>query len=249
MRLPEAFYVIRTMQALEVVAHQPASAPQVAEILQVHPRTARRLLSRLHEEGWLTRSADRSRRYAPTLRIVALAGQVLERAPLVDVATRYVSRLHDRTDATAHLAIPSYRSALCVLHAANGAGVTHPQVRELLPCHCTAAGKALLSWRDEWRESVLSAPLERHTERTLVDPDAVRADVAGVRIRGYAIEDGEFQSGVRAVAAPVFSPDGEAVAALSVSTGGEASLAELVTAVRETARDLMRALEDGWTAR
>ena len=85
---PEAFYVARTMQVLELLAFQPLSAPQVAATLQIHPRTARRVLVRLHEEGYLVRSSDTRRRYAPSMRIVSLAGQIAAHSPLLTRAGR-----------------------------------------------------------------------------------------------------------------------------------------------------------------
>src|SRR5256885_16424024 len=92
-RLPESHFVARTMQALELLALHPLSAPQVAEALQVHPRTARRLLTRLTEEGWLARSEDTRRVYCPTLRVVALAGHVLDRSQLAAAARPFVEAL------------------------------------------------------------------------------------------------------------------------------------------------------------
>jgi len=218
MPLPEALYAARAMQALEVLAFQPLSAPQVAAALQVHPRTARRLLSRLRDEGYLTRSEDARRLYAPTMRLVALAGQILQRAQLAVRAVPIVAALHEETGAVAHLVVPSYRSVLCVVHG-NGAGPAEPGLRELAPAHCAATGKALLAHRDAWRESVLSVPLDARTARTITDPGALRAEADAIRARGFATEDGENHEGVRGVAAPVFAPSGEAVAALGLSTG------------------------------
>jgi IclR family acetate operon transcriptional repressor len=218
------------MQALELLAFQPLSAPQVAAALQVHPRTARRLLTRLHDEGYLSRSEDSRRLYAPTMRVVALAGQIVERSRLAERAVALVAALHEETGAVAHLAIPSYRSVLCVVHG-NGTGPAAPGLHELAPAHCTATGKALLGHRDAWRDSVLSLPLERRTARTITDPAALRAEAGAIRARGYATEDEEFRPGVRGVAAPVFAASGEAVAALGVSTGGDLEgLAERVLA-------------------
>jgi DNA-binding IclR family transcriptional regulator len=211
---PEAFYVARTMQVLELLAFQPLSAPQVAATLQIHPRTARRVLVRLHEEGYLTRSDDARRLYSPSMRIVALAGQIAARAPLTMEGVAAVERLHEETGADAHVVVPSYLSALCVVHADGCGARRHP--RELVPSHCTASGKALLAWRQPWRDSVLGHPLERHTDRTLIDPADLSRDADTTRARGYATEDGEFEEGVRAVAAPIFAGD-EAVAALGVS--------------------------------
>ena len=157
MSATEAFFVTRTMQAIEVLAFQPCSAPQVAGALKVHPRTARRLLNKLVAEGWLTRSEGRRRIYAPTMRIVALAAQLVERDPLALAARPAVTRLHEETGLTAHLAIPSYRSTLCLVHRAGGPDA-RPQLRELVPVHATAAGKVLLAFREPWRADVLEPP-------------------------------------------------------------------------------------------
>jgi hypothetical protein len=102
--VPEAWYVTRTMRALELLAFQPLSAPQLAASLETHPRTARRLLTRLHEEGYLALSGDARRLYTPTLRVVALAAQIVERSPLARRAMPYVARLHEQTGAAVHLA-------------------------------------------------------------------------------------------------------------------------------------------------
>jgi DNA-binding IclR family transcriptional regulator len=48
----------------------------------------------------------------------------------------------------------------------------------------TRAYRALLAWRQRWRDSVLSHPLERHTERTLVDPAALARAADATRARG-----------------------------------------------------------------
>lgn len=240
MQLPEAWYVARTMQALEILAFEPLSAPQVAAALQVHPRTARRLLNRLAEEGWLTRSDDARRLYAPTMRIVAVASQVVARAPLTRLAIPFVAALHDRTGETAHLAVPSYQAALCVVHA-NGSR-PRAQMRELVPAHATAVGKALLSHREAWRDSVLGAPLERHTANTLVDAGVLRAETERARERGYAIEVGEHEEGVGGIAAPVFR-DGDAVAAIGLTAREPLRVEELADAVLAAAEQLSEALE------
>jgi DNA-binding IclR family transcriptional regulator len=225
------------MQALEALAFQPLSAPQLAAVLQVHPRTARRLLTRLRDDGWLTRSDDTRRLYAPTMRIVALAGQIVQRARIAEQAVPVVAALHGDTGAVAHLAIPSYRSVLCVVHG-NGAGPAEPGLHELVPAHCTATGKALLGHRRAWRDSVLAGPLEPRTDRTITDADVLLAETEAARARGYATEDGEYQPGVRGVAAAVFAASGEAVAALGVSGDRDLDLGALAAPVVAAARSL-----------
>jgi DNA-binding IclR family transcriptional regulator len=204
------------MQALEVLSFEPASAPQVAEALQVHPRTARRLLNRLAADGWLQRTDGPRPVYAPTMRIVALAAQLADRAPVVRFGAAVAAELQARSGHIVHLAVPSYRSALRLLRV-NGHDGSRPELRDLAPAHAIAGGKLLLAYRDPWRESVLQRPLEPITESTVVDPDAVRAEAEATRVRGFALEEGEFRVGVRAIAAPVRDTFGDVVASLAVS--------------------------------
>lgn len=240
---PESWFVTRTMRALEVLAFEPMSAPRLADTLGIHTRTARRLLTRLHEEGYVWRSDDAHRRYAPTMRIVALAGQVVEHAELTRAAVAVVDQLHERSGAAAHLMVPSYRDAICLVHRANGTGPAAPVLGELVPSHCTAGGKALLAERERWRESVLAAPLQAFTARTITDPARLRRDAAAARERGYAIEDGEYREGLRGVAAPVFVPGGEAIAAIALTVGGDGAIDGLAELVVRAAAGLTAQLE------
>jgi DNA-binding IclR family transcriptional regulator len=202
---------------MELLAVAPRSAPELADGLGVHVRTARRVLKRLESEGYVALSDGRRRRYRPTMRIVALAGQVVERAELTQTAVPHVTALRERLGRGCHLCVPSYLSALCLVHDAGDVGSgCRPHLRELAPCHCTAAGKALLAWRESWREAVLAEPLESFTDRTTTGPESLRRELGRTVARGYAVEDREYEPDTRGLAAPVFGEAGEAVAALAV---------------------------------
>ena len=217
MSAPEAWHVTRTLRAMELLAVAPRSAPELADGLGVHVRTARRVLKRLESEGYVMLSDDRRRRYRPTMRVVALAGQVVERAELTLTAVPHVHSLREELGRGCHLCVPSYLSALCLVHDAGDVGSgCRPHLRELVPCHCTAAGKALLGWRESWREAVLAEPLESFTERTTTGPESLRRELGRTVARGYAVEDREYELDTRGLAAPVFGASGEAVAALAV---------------------------------
>jgi DNA-binding IclR family transcriptional regulator len=90
----EPWHVVRTLRALEMLALAPRSVPELAAGLQVHDRTARGILKRLESEGYVTFSGH-GRRYRPTMRIVALAGQVVDRAELAQTAVPYVMALRN----------------------------------------------------------------------------------------------------------------------------------------------------------
>ncbi|MBL8589335.1 MAG: SMP-30/gluconolactonase/LRE family protein [Methylobacteriaceae bacterium] len=86
------------------------------------------------------------------------------------------------------------------------------------PLHCSAPGKALLAFAPphEQRATLDRLKLERHTPATLVERDALVAELALSRARGYALSRGEHVDGVSSVAAPVFDHTGKAIAALGL---------------------------------
>lgn len=248
----DAYVVARTMAAMEALVFRSATASEVASALQVHPRTARRLLNRLVDDGWLTRSDGQRRLYAPTLRVVALAAQYAERVPLAVVALPAIEQLRTETGAAAaHLSIPSYRSTLCLVHCGSQQDA-RPGLRELTPAHATAAGKVLLAHRPEWRESVFDLPLERVTDRTLTEPAAHREQATDILDRGYGWDEQELDERVSSIAAPVADPGGDVIAAVSVSLCtpmlGEQEVARLGACVAKAADRVSSALSEAATS-
>ncbi len=84
--------------------------------------------------------------------------------------------------------------------------------------HASGMGRALLAFST--KEVAAAVPvdieLDRYTDRTIVDRDALLADLQAIRTRGYAINDqGRFE-GVVGIAAPLIGRDGTARAAVGV---------------------------------
>lgn len=94
------------------------------------------------------------------------------------------------------------------------------EVGRRVPAHSTGVGKALLSQLPDEaiRALIEHAGMPAFTDRTLASFDALMADLALVRDRGYAVDDGEFEVGVRCVAVPVPQAPG----LLAISTSGPA---------------------------
>ena len=83
--------------------------------------------------------------------------------------------------------------------------------------HCTGVGKALLSQLsdDEVRRIVARTGMPAQTANTITEPDGLIADLDLIRRRGYSVDDGEQEIGVRCFAVPV--PNAPAPTAVSVS--------------------------------
>ena len=73
-----------------------------------------------------------------------------------------------------------------------------------VPIHASAMGKVFLAWADDPTAEVAAlGPLARFTDRTLTDPAALVAELELIRRRGWSLNDGERDPGVRAVAVAV----------------------------------------------
>jgi len=99
-----------------------------------------------------------------------------------------------------------------------------------LPAHCTSMGKVFLA---AMSQSVLDAffaagPLRPMTERTICDELKLRDALNDVRTRGWALNDGESEDGIRSVSAPIFDRAGTVCAAINVAgLASRVSLKEL----------------------
>lgn len=89
-----------------------------------------------------------------------------------------------------------------------------------LPAAYTSMGRVLLAQLpDPELEAFLArVELHRHTPASIVDREALRAELLSVREAGYAIVDQELDLGLRSVAVPVFSGAGELLGAINIST-------------------------------
>jgi len=89
-----------------------------------------------------------------------------------------------------------------------------------LPASCTSIGRVLLgSLSDAELSNWLDAyPLQKLTDKTLVDRREFIAEIARVRAQGYAIIDEEMEIGIRSIGVPIVSPGGRISAALNSST-------------------------------
>ena len=239
-----AYAAMRTLQALERLAFSPLSAPELATALQVHPRTARRLLQRLELEDYVTPPAGPRRRYHLTRRLAALGRQAIAHDELPRIAALWVAALAGRTGHVATLWIPSYADVVCVLRAEPDGPVPQAVLGDLEPAHATAPGKALLAHRGAWRDSVLAQSLRRHTPRTVTDPRDLAAELTRVRQCGHGTDHGEHHEDVHAIAAPVFRA-GDAVAALAVSLTAEESAAADLRALAASVVHHAAALDAG----
>ena len=114
-----------------------------------------------------------------------------------------------------------------------------------VPVHCSALGKVLLAWK---RLELPDGRLVTPTDQTIALRADLEEDLEWVREHGYAVTHDELEIGLSGVAAPVFGPDDDVVAAVGVS-GPTARLEQRAEEIGQLlvhhARTLSRRLQPG----
>jgi DNA-binding IclR family transcriptional regulator len=122
---------------------------------------------------------------------------------LRETALPHLARLYETTGENVHLAILDGVDTLYVERITGHRSV--PLLSRMggrAPLHVTGVGRAILATRDEgWLADYFTAPLERETTFSIVDEQALRADITATRDRGYAITRQEMTLGNSSIAA------------------------------------------------
>jgi DNA-binding IclR family transcriptional regulator len=180
--------------------------------------TAHRLLAAMREAGLLDQDRERDR-YRLGMKLFELGNIVLANMDLHREARPFVDALTRQSGQAVHLAVFDGHRALVIHRADASPEKGQPTALiEQAPVHCTSVGKAILAFQTPATiDRVISAGLLRFTDATITDPEQLRAQLAEIRERGYAQDEGEHQPGVRCVAAPIRDQSGRVVAGISIT--------------------------------
>jgi IclR family acetate operon transcriptional repressor len=203
------------------LAEEELSLTRLQAQLNLPLPTLHRLLQALVERGYVEQNGD-SRRYGPGLRIleIAEAAKRNSRFDLCRVVRPFLQRLTDDSGESSNLVIRHDSRIVYVEQVPSPRSVRmFTEVGHRAPLYCTGAGKAILSClsSDQLDAYVATLRLERLTPHTLASVDDLKRDISVVRQRGFALDNEEFEAGVRCVAAPIVDAAGHCVAAISVS--------------------------------
>ena len=220
-----------------------ASVSQLAELSGLPLPTIHRLLRTLVTLGYARQ--EPSREYALGPRLVRLG----------DAANRLLEawanpHLQHLTDAVGETSTFALLEGANVVYVAQAPGLHSmriiTEIGHRAGIHCTAAGKAVLATYppDKAAEIIGRADMPAYTHRTITTVDGLLRELETVRERGYALDLGEQEIGVSAVA--VALPGSPARGAVSVS-GPQARMGDdivdrAVPLLVNTARELSKEL-------
>jgi IclR family acetate operon transcriptional repressor len=220
--------VHRALDVLEALAAAGGTATlgDLAAACGLPAPTLHRLAATLADRGYLRQSPDR--RYSLGSRLVPLGADA--HALLGARALPTLRALAEQTGESANLAVLTQGRAEYVAQVPGRHTMrTFTEVGNRVALHCTGVGKALLAAVPAAEASRLigAAPLTAQTAGTITDRAALQAEIALIRARGYALDEGEMEIGVRCVAVGL---PGAAPMAVSVSGPAARMTDDLITA-------------------
>jgi DNA-binding IclR family transcriptional regulator len=211
----------RAFQILGKIADEEAgvSLPEIARGLQLHKSTAHRLLMALEAARFIEKNPVTGR-YRLGSRVMELGLSAVSRLDVYQIAGPHLRWLAEQTGETGHLAVLRDGEVVSVLNVESRQTVRTPSaVGARSPVHCTAHGKAALAFApaDQLAAFLRNRSFKAYTPRTLTTVARLRAELEKVRQHGYALDDEEWETGLRCIGAPVRDSSASIIAAVSLS--------------------------------
>ncbi|MDQ4128666.1 MAG: IclR family transcriptional regulator [Actinomycetota bacterium] len=242
--------VERALDILEFLSRSEdeLGVSEIGEATGLAAGTVHRLLGTLADRGYVHKNTS-TRRYGLGLKSLTMAITTRER--LAPLALPFLEELMQVSNESANLAILEGNTMMYIEQVSPPSRMlrsfTEPGNR--VPLHSSGTGKVLLAYQPPRLIDFIvgRAGLTRQTAATITDPGQLRSELRNIRREGYAVDHEEQEEGVRCLAAPVFGPDGDIFASISLS--GPASrltrrrIEGLVPDLKRIAADLSRALE------
>lgn len=190
----------------------------LAKRLGVAKSTVHRLAVTLVSEGMLEQNPE-NEKYRLGIALFGLGALVRRRMDVSTEAKPHLFALRESTGETVHLAVLDRTEIMYVYNLESTHAIRmRSDIGVRKPAYCTAEGLAMLAFQEpSLVDEIVAKGLKARTPKTNTDPQAFRRVLAQVRERGFALEDGESELGMRSIAAPVRNGSGEAVAAIGVA--------------------------------
>lgn len=210
---------LRTLMILEVLGQgdRAMTATEINAGLGLPKQTVHRLCATLEAEGFLTRQGN-SKRLLPARRLRVLGAGLLFASRSHIARHQVLQDVARQVGETVNFVVPEDTGMSYVDRVETDwpFRIQLP-VGTNVPFHCTASGKVFMaSLAPKARRAFVGGlSLQKLTQQTLTDRDALMDDLAQSARRGYALDEEEFMDGMVAIAVPVLDLKGRYLASLA----------------------------------
>lgn len=246
-------YIIHSVDhAFDVLEAFRANEPelgvtQLAKMLNLHKNNVFRILATLESRGYVEQN-PRTGNYRLGLKAFEAGQAYLRHTSLLSVAHPQMESLTAQLRENTYLSVlrGDYIFYLDEVIADQTIQVVSRLGTRVSP-HCTATGKVFLAYIDEASSEELykTMVLEKVTPNTITDKRKLKSEVKEAALKGFGLDNEEWNEGLKCVSAPILDYYGKIQGALSVSGPSDRLpeqriVEEIIPAVVEHAGEISR---------
>ena len=219
---------------------------EIATTLDLNRTSTYRYINTLVELGYLEKDT-KTKEIRPSILCLLFYTNLMRATDHLRMIKEVVDRIHRANNISIDVAFVVDDAMVHIYHREAEETLTYRLPDFSKNClHNTALGKAYLSSLpdDLIAEKIGTMSLVAKTEKTIVDKDALAAELIKTKVRQYAMSTEEYLPGLVAIGAPLYDPiSGRGVGAVSFDFSVLQHSAEDIRAkygdmIRETARSL-----------
>lgn len=242
--------VLHALDVLEILSERGESGvSEIGKRLGLAPSTTHRLITSLASRDFVVQNPS-NKKYKLGMKIFQMGSSIANRFGFRQAALSSMEKLAADSNETVNLGILDGDKIVYIEKILNDDPIrVELQVGHTVPAQCTGMGKAILAFLSPEKQETLlrSIRFERRTGNSIVMKERLCEELARIRERGYALDNGELIEGIRCVAAPVFGKNGAVVAAVSIAGPAvrltDSRVLELVPLVKGAAEETSKQLE------
>jgi IclR family KDG regulon transcriptional repressor len=216
--------------------------------LKIGKSTIHGITSSLEEMGVLVRD-PLYKTYTLGYSLLELCRAAYTKIGLKDLARKPMEKLMEKVGETVFLGVLNgdHVTIVDTVESRNEMKITSPPGTRL-PLLAGATGRVLLSQieKGKAKEIIQKKGLVRYTSKTVTDQRQFLREIEKAKKQGYAVDDEEYISGVRAVAAPLLSASSPPAALWVVgftSTLDDQKVKTVIREIQETIQEIKQSLE------
>ena len=213
----------RTVEILKLVSRNPEgiTLDDICEKMELPKTSAYDIVTTLAQMGMVNVDRGQRQRYTIGLMAYRIGINYTNNLDFISVIEPELKAFAREVGKTVFFGVRSDHDVVYICKAEpENPIITTATVGTKNPMYCTSLGKAILAYSDdETREQIMNRiKFRKNTEQTILDKEALAAELKKVREQGYALDAREMEDHMECVGAPVFGPDGSIIGAISVSS-------------------------------
>ncbi|RAP30618.1 hypothetical protein C2W64_01814 [Brevibacillus laterosporus] len=190
---------------------------EISKTLAMSKSAVHKLLTTLESEGFI-RQNQKTKQYSLGYTLLELGTKVLRDHDTVEYAKPHVQELAEQTKELVCLCITDGRDAIYVDKIDSQYPIRFTvDAHRRFPLYATSSARCLLAYQSEtFIDEILATGLKAYTPQSLTSSEEMKQRLTTIKQNGYEVSSNLRNTGVTAIAAPIFDATGQAIASISL---------------------------------